>query len=118
MTRVTGDLRVAADWDLTPQWSLNPNVGVAVYEDGAARLYAAGLLAVTLNFNPSTTLNFFVDTGLQSPETKRGRTAAVVDFGMAYVIGANVQLDVSVGARVAGDTPPRQFLSVGISKRF
>lgn len=31
--QATGDIRVAADWDFAPNWSLNPNVGVAVYED-------------------------------------------------------------------------------------
>lgn len=101
-----------------PQWSLNPNVGVAIYEDDARRLYTAGLFAATLNYNPSKSLNFFIDTGLQSPETKHGRTAAVVDIGAAYVIGRDIQLDFSAGSRVAGKTPPRPFLSAGISKRF
>ena len=117
-TRATGDFRIAADWDFLPQWSLNPNVGVGIYESDAQRLYTAGLLAATLNYNPSKSLNFFIDTGLQSPETKHGRTAVVVDFGTAYVIGRDVQLDFSAGSRVAGKTPPRLFLSAGVSKRF
>ena len=32
--------------------------------------------------------------------------------------GRDVQLDFSAGSRVAGKTPPRLFLSAGISKRF
>ncbi len=117
-SQATGDFRIAADWDFLPQWSLNPNVGVAIYEDDAQRLYTAGLFAATLNYNPSKSLNFFIDTGLQSPETKHGRTAAVVDIGAAYVIGRDIQLDFSAGSRIAGKTPPRLFLSAGISKRF
>ena len=117
-TRATGDLRLVADWDFLPEWSLNPNVGVGIYQDNAQRLYTTGLFATTLNYNPSKKLNFFVDTGLQSPETKHGRTAVVVDLGTAYIVGQDVQLDFSAGSRVEGKTSPRLFLSAGISKRF
>jgi len=47
-TRATGDLRLAADWDFLPEWSLNPNVGVCVCEGDARRLYTAGLFAAKL----------------------------------------------------------------------
>jgi len=77
----------------------------------AQRLYAAGLFATTLSYNPSKQLNFFIDTGLQSPETKHGSTAVVVDLGTAYIVGQNVQLDFSAGSRVEGKTSPRLFLS-------
>lgn len=117
-SRATGDLRVVADWDFAPEWSLNPNVGVGFYESDDQRLFAAGLFAATLNFNPSKSLNFFVDTGVQSPETKHGRTAMIVDLGTAYIIGRDIQLDFSAGSSVAGKTPPRAFFSGGISKRF
>ena len=117
-TRATGDFRLVADWDFLPEWSLNPNVGVGIYEDDAQRLYTAGLFATTLSYNPSKKLNFFIDTGVQSPETKHGSTAVVVDLGTAYIVGQNVQLDFSAGSRVEGKTSPRLFLSAGISKRF
>jgi hypothetical protein len=114
----TGDFRLAADWDFAPEWSLNPNLGFAVYEDEANRDYGAGLLAATLNYNPSKVLNFFVDAGIQSPETKHGKMAVIYDAGVAYVIGHDIQLDFSAGSGAAGATPPHPFLSVGISKRF
>ncbi len=117
-TRATGDFRLAADWDFLPEWSLNPNVGVGVYEGEARRLYTAGLFAATLNYNPSKSLNFFVDTGVQTPETRHGRTAVLVDAGMAWLLGRDLQFDFSAGTRVAGQTPPRPFLAAGISQRF
>jgi hypothetical protein len=116
-SHTTADLRLAADWDIAPKWSLNPNVGVAVYESGG-RTYEAGLFATTLNYNPSPILNFFIDTGVQSPETKNGRTSVIYDAGVAYIIGHDIQLDASVGTGAAGSTPPHPFVSVGISKRF
>jgi hypothetical protein len=114
----TGDFRLAADWDFASNWSLNPNLGVAVYEDDQNQIFTAGLFAVTLNYNPSKTLNFFVDTGMQSRERKNGKSAIVFDAGVAYLITRDIQLDFSVGAGTAGTTPPRTFVALGISKRF
>ena len=116
-SHTTADLRPAADWDIAPKWSLNPNIGVALYESGG-RTYEAGLFATTLNYNPSPILNFFVDTGVQSPETKGGRTSVIYDAGIAYIIGHDIQLDASVGTGAAGSTPPHPFVAAGISKRF
>lgn len=114
----TSDLRFTADWDFAPQWSLNPNVGVALYEDNAQRTYAAGLFAMTLSYNPTPILGFFVDTGVQSPETRTGGTSVILDIGATYAIGRNLQFDVSVGWGVTGATSPDLFLSAGVSKRF
>ena len=117
-TRTTGDFRLAADWAFADKWSLNPNVGVGVYQDDASRTYTAGLFAATLNFNPTKKLNFFVDTGMQTPEEKGGKTSIILDGGAAYIIGHDIQLDLSVGTGVAGSTPPHPFIAAGFSKRF
>lgn len=114
----TGDLRIAADWDLAPGWSLNPNVGVGLFEDDGQRLFRSALVAATLSYSPSRALSLFVDASLQYPEKKQGRAAAIVDVGVAYLIGREIQLDFSVGSRTAGTTPPRPFFSAGISKRY
>lgn len=117
-TQTTGDLRVAADWNFADRWSLNPNVGIAVYQDDAKRSYTAGLFAATLNFNPSKVVNFFVDTGVQTPEEKHGATSIIVDAGGAFIIGHDIQLDLSVGTGVAGSKPAHPFIAAGFSKRF
>ncbi|MCU6435306.1 transporter [Undibacterium sp. Jales W-56] len=114
----TGDVRLAADWDFAEQWSFNPNVGVAAYEDGQNRRFNTELLAVTLSYNPSKALSLFVDTGMQSREEKNGKSAAVFDAGVAYLPMRDVQLDFSVGGRTHGATPPRVFVSLGVSKMF
>lgn len=114
----TGDFRLAADWDFAPQWSLNPNLGIAFYEDDTRRSYTTGLFAATLNYNPNKQLNLFVDVGAQSREARFGGASAVVDFGFAYIVGRDVQIDFSIGFGIAGKTSPRRFLSAGLSKRF
>lgn len=116
--RTTGDLRLAADWEFAPNWSLNPNIGVARVEDEEGRTFFARTFAATVGYNPTGSLNLFVDTGLQSPETKGGRAAVVVDAGIAFLLTRDVQLDFSAGRGVRGATPPRGFLSAGVSARF
>jgi hypothetical protein len=114
----TGDLRLAADWELAPKWSINPNIGVGFYEDDAQRRYTSALFAATLGYDASKALNLFIDTGLQYPESKNGGLGAIIDVGAAYLIGRNTQVDLSAGSRVAGTTFPRLFVSVGFSRRF
>lgn len=113
-----GDVRLAADWDFAPKWSLNPNIGVGAYEDDRNQLFAAGLFALTLNYNPTMTTNFFIDAGVQSPERKHGSSAVIVDAGLAILVTREIQLDFSVGRGTTGSTPPRSFVALGISMRF
>ena len=115
----TADLRLAADWDLTPKISLNPNAGVAFYDDDQNRRFAAGLVALTVNyFNQEKTINPFLDFGLQAPEASAAGSSFIVDAGIAYLPGRNVQVDFSVGDGPHGRTPPHRFISVGLSLRF
>lgn len=114
---VTGDLRLVADWDFAPKLSLNPNVGVGIYEDDQGKAFAAGLFAMTLNYLPTKKLNPFIDLGLQAPEEKKGKTSVIFDAGLAVIVGRNVQLDASVGTGAHGQSPPHPFVSVGVSLR-
>jgi hypothetical protein len=108
---------LAADWDFAPKLSLNPNVGIGRFEDDQGQSFTAGLFAVTLNYLPKKRLNPFVDVGVQSPEAKHGQTSAILDSGLALVIGQNLQIDAEFGTRVHGDTGPHPFMSFGISWR-
>ena len=115
----TEDFRLAADWNFAPclKMSLNPNIGLARYEDDQGRLFTAGLFAITLNYQPTKRLNPFVDLGVQFPESSNGKTAAVLDGGVAYIIGRNLQIDAGIGTMVHGETAPRPLLEFGLSWR-
>ena len=117
-SHVTGDLRLAADWDFAPRFSLNPNLGVAVVEDESGERFSALLAALTLSFAPKNNVGFFADVALQSPEQRDGETVLIFDAGATLVLGKDVQLDVSIGAGAAGSTPPHPFLAAGVSRRF
>jgi|SRR5689334_8416336 len=113
----TGDIRLAGDWDFAPKLSLNPNIGVGRYEDDQGQLFTAGLFAMTLNYLPKKRFNPFVDVGVQFPEEKHGPASAILDSGVALIIGQNLQLDASAGTRVHGNTGPHPFLAFGVSWR-
>ena len=116
--RTTGDLRLVADWNVAPEWSLNPNIGIARIEDQNQRAATPVLFAMTLNYNPTPAATYFVDTGMQSAEQHHGRASIIVDGGVAYILGRDTQLDASVGWGVMGETAAQPFLSIGISERF
>jgi hypothetical protein len=114
----TGDVRLAAEWELTPQWSLNPNFGVGVDEDGEGRRFSTLLLAMTFAYRPVPKMELAVDIAAQSPEAYGGRTAVVYAASVAYMLARDFQVDFALGARGAGDTVPRSLLAVGFSVRF
>jgi len=113
----TGDLRLAADINLSEKWSINPNIGVASQDDGHGR-FTAGLAAMTLQYSLSDRANVFVDGALQSPERPSGGASLIVDSGAAWIVGRNTQFDVSLGWGAQGTTAPNVFWAAGISRRF
>jgi hypothetical protein len=112
-----GDLRLAADYDLSKKWSLNPNVGVASYEGSDGHRFTAALAAMTLQYNITEKINAFVDGGLQSPEDGHGGSNLQLDTGAAWVIGNDTQLDASVTWTAHG-SGANVIWAVGISRRF
>jgi hypothetical protein len=113
----TGDLRLAADWDFAPRLSLNPNVGVARYEGSSGELFSTTLGALTLTYQPSPRVSPFLDAGYQSREDSGGSWSMIVDAGLGYLVGRDVQLDVSAGTGAHGDSAPRPFVAIGVSAR-
>jgi len=116
-THTTGDVRVAADWDFAPQLSLNPNVGWARDEGSDGTTFGTALGALTLTWQPTPRWSPFVDAGYQSREDAGGTWSMIVDAGVGYVVGRDVQLDVSAGQGIHGSSTPKPFVAVGVSVR-
>ena len=79
--------------------------------------YDAALGALTLTYSPSDRVLPFVDAGYQSRDDSDGTWSLVVDAGMGWIVGRDVQLDVSAGSGAHGSSPPKPFVAVGISVR-
>jgi hypothetical protein len=114
----TGDMRLAADFELGPQWSINPNIGFGWDEDNEGRRFSTRLLAMTLAYKPMDRLEVFADFLVQDPEAHGAGSGVIYDAGIAYRVSRDVQLDFSFGSRGSGSTFPRNFLAAGFSVRF
>ena len=106
--RTTGDLRLAADLDLSEKWSINPNAGVDFNDR-----FTAALAALTIQYNITRTLNVFVDGGWQSKPS-----SLLLDSGAAWIINPRTQLDFSIGWGAHGSATPNVFWSAGVSRAF
>jgi hypothetical protein len=115
--RTTADVRLVANWQFTPTLSLNPNVGYGAYEGSDGTLVNTALGALTLSYNPTPRVNPFVDVAYSSREDAGGTWSMIADAGVAYIIGCNLQLDVSAGQSLHGVTSPKPFIAAGISVR-
>jgi hypothetical protein len=115
--RVTGDIKLAADWDLAPKWSLGMNAGLVLGEDDET--FVSGLVTAALARDLTDRLRTFVELVVAHPEVSdRGRTGLIFDGGFAYLIEENTQVDLALGTGLTGRTTPDFFWTVGFSKRF
>lgn len=117
-TRFTGDIRLAADLDLSDKWQLNPNLGAAINRDDSGRQFTSALAAVTLQYSVSDRILPFLDLGLQSPAARGGSSSLIVDGGIAWIIAPNMQLDVAFAHGISGKTSPDFSWTAGVSRRF
>ena len=101
----TEDVRLAADYDLSEKWSINPNAGIEIDKHSST-----ATAALTVQYNISKKLNVFIDGGAQ-------RSYLLLDTGAAWIVGRDTQLDISFGRGVIGDAP-KTFFAAGISRRF
>jgi hypothetical protein len=117
-TWFTGDVRLAADLDLSDKWQLNPNVGAAIDRDDSGRQFTAALAAVTLQYSVNERIQPFLDFGLETPEARAAGTSLIVDGGVAWIVRPNMQLDVALAHGISGKTSPDFSWTAGVSRRF
>jgi len=115
--RVTGDVRVVANWQFTPTLSLNPNVGYASNEGSDGTRFGTALGALTLSWQATSRWNPFVDVAYASREDAGGSWSMIGDAGVAYILDCDVQLDFSAGQNLHGVTAAKPFVAAGISVR-
>jgi hypothetical protein len=117
-SRFSGDVRLAADMDLSDKWQLNPNLGAAIYRDDSGRQFTTALAAVTLQYSVNDRVLPFVDFGSQSREAHGAGGSLLLDGGIAWIVRPNTQLDVAIARGVSGRTSPDFSWTAGVSRRF
>jgi hypothetical protein len=116
--KVTGSLKLAADWDLAPQWALGVNAGLSVDEDDDGKTFAAGLLTASVARDLTDRLRTYIELAGQTAEARSGRAALLLDGGFAYLFNPNTQVDLAFGTGLAGRTSPDFYWTVGFSRRW
>lgn len=116
--KLTGDLKLAADWELAPKWSLGVNAGFFVDEDDRGEAFSGGLLTASLNRELTERFRGFVELAFQGPESSHGGRGLIFDGGFAYLVNPDVQLDMALGTGLSGASTPDVFWTLGLSMRF
>lgn len=119
-TSPQADLALLVNYDLVKggMYSMGPDFGIAESDNGNGKTFFNLFYAMTINYNPGPSANWFIGCGGQNPENENGRNRLEVDAGYAWVIGLNTQYDISFGTRVSGQNGAHPFLMVGYSYRF
>jgi len=116
--KLTGDLKLAADWELAPKWSLGVNAGLFLDEDDRGEAFSGALLTGSLGREITDRLRGFVELAYQGPESGHGGTGLIFDGGFAFLVNPDVQLDLALGTGLSGAATPDLFWTLGLSMRF
>jgi hypothetical protein len=116
--KITGDLKLAVDWELAPKWSLGVNAGFFIDEDDRGEAFSGGLLTASLNRALTERFRSFVELAFQGPESSHGGRGLIFDGGFAYLVNPDVQLDMALGTGLSGASTPDFFWTLGLSTRF
>lgn len=114
--RVTGSVRLLADWEVTSKWSVDANLGGGIGEDDATFGYP--LATVSANYEATKRLTTFAEFAYQGAELNLGGKGLLFDGGFLYRVGQDTQVDLGLGTGLTEIRTPDLFWTVGLSHRF
>lgn len=113
-----GDLKLAADFDLGPNWSLGTNAGLLVDRDENGSTFVAGLATASLSRSLSERLRIFTELALGGSRAHPLGDSAILDGGFTYLLNPDTQLDLALGGDISPRSTPDLYWTVGVSRRF
>ena len=115
---LAGDLKLAADFDLGPNWSLGTNFGFLVDQDDDGSAYVAGLATASLSRSLTERLRVFTELALGGSRVRPISDSAILDGGFTYLLNPDTQLDLALGGDISERSTPDLYWTVGVSRRF
>lgn len=115
---VQPSLRGVAEWDLPNDFSLGVMPGVSSQRNDAGQRFTSGIFAASLGKEINPRMHAFVE--LAAPRIARARDGGSqlsFDFGAAYLVNKDVQIDAALFRGLNRNTPDVS-ISVGISFRL
>lgn len=111
-------LRVAAEWELPNELSLGVMPGIVYDRNAAGERFVGGMFGIVLGKAWNERLRSFVELALpQIARANNGGSLANVDFGAAYLLSNNWQIDTGLSRGLNKNTPDLAW-TVGLSARF
>jgi hypothetical protein len=109
-TAFESEARLVSEIGLAERLSLTPNLGLALVEGGDA----TAIFAATLERDLGNLLPFVdFETSFGS-----GETSMIADFGVAWLVWPEMQLDLSAGIDVVGSAYPEWFIAAGYNHQY
>ena len=115
---VQPSLRGVAEWDLPDDFSLGVMPGLSSQRNDTGQRFTSGIFAASLGKEINPRVHAFVE--LAAPQIARARDGGSqlsFDFGAAYLVNKDVQIDAALFRGLNRNTPDLS-ISVGISFRL
>lgn len=111
-------LRASFEWELPKESSIGIMPGVIYDSRDDGHRYAAGILGVTLGHNWTEQFRTFIEVAAQQlARPDNGGNQITYDFGGAYLIRSNVQIDAAMFIGANNHTPDVAW-TIGLSVKF
>jgi hypothetical protein len=111
-------LRTVGEWALPGEFGLGIMPGIAYDPNGGEGQQWTALLGATIGRPVSESLRFFVEYAAeQLPTSENGGTVALLDLGTAFLLTADMQLDLSYRHGLTS-TASDHSIAFGFSSRF
>lgn len=107
---------LALGWDATAEVALGANLGYVRAREAGERFHQA-IGSVALGRSLGSRLGGFLEAFGFVPAGPDGDDAAFVDAGLTFLLSPDAQLDLRIGAGVAGEGPDG-FIGIGAARRW
>lgn len=115
---VRPSLRLSAEWDLPDDFSIGVMPGVASQTTDDGRRFTSAMLGVSLGKDWNARWHSFVEVAApQIARARDGGTQAILDFGAAYLVNKQCQVDTALTRGLNRRTADLGF-TVGLSVKY
>jgi len=111
-------LRVVGEWELAHGWSIGAMPGVLLDRNAQGDRFASGMFALVLERQLGARSRAVAEVAFEQIASKHdGGNVVTFNTGVAWLLGDDMQLDLSASAGLSSEAPDLQA-GIGLSIRF
>lgn len=115
---VTGQVLLLMGWEPADNWDIEGNLGLLYDVDDQEDEFFSGFASASALYRFNDRLKAFGEIAYQGPESSEDSHGVILDTGVLYLLSDDMQVDMAIGAGIAGDETPDFFWTTGFSMRF